>query len=59
MTSKDYKLLARRLNFLYIDLRRTNESQDILAFDKFISALCFDLREDNPNFVSTTFRDAI
>lgn len=59
MTTKDYKILARRLNFLCIDLRRINDSQDILSFDKFVSALCFDLKEDNPNFASATFRDAI
>jgi hypothetical protein len=61
MTRKDYKLIANRLAELYEDIKMTETEvgPDALDFDRFMSRLCSDLKQDNQNFNSAKFRDAV
>ena len=58
MTRKDYKLIASRINDLRDDVYR-EPSASICHFDRFVSGLCRDLQQDNPDFDSAKFRDAV
>jgi len=57
MTRKDYKLIAAYLN----------EMKDApgfykayaMTFDRIVSNLCADLKQDNPNFDSAKFREKV
>jgi hypothetical protein len=56
MTRKDYKLIAARLKELGDDIYTTGQAS---VFDRFVSRLCADLIQDNPDFNSAKFREAV
>lgn len=61
MTRKDYKLIAKKLNTLRSGLDALGEEAGTsrIVFSGFLSQLCNDLKQDNPNFNSAKFRDAV
>jgi hypothetical protein len=60
MTRKDYVLIATRLIELRQDLKEFCEGcEGSEPFDRFMSRLCADLKQDNPNFDSAKFREKV
>jgi hypothetical protein len=60
MTRKDYQLIANRLAMLQDDIQNYRDACTVqLDFDRFVSDLCFDLKQDNSNFNSAKFREKV